>query len=495
MHHRTVSTAALSSAAGSALLLSTACSPVQSSEGSSATEEAAGDEGTAPAFDEVSVHDPSVILAEDEYWVFGSHLASAKSEDLVSWEQHTGDLVDLENPLFDDVTEELSETLEWAQSDTLWAADVTQLADGRYYMYYNACRGDSPRSAMGAAVADSVDGPYEDLGIILRSGHEEDEGPSEDGTPYDAQTHPNVVDPHVFYDAEGELWMVYGSYSGGIFILEMDEDTGMPVEGQGYGEHLMGGNHSRIEAPYMMHDPESGYYYLLTTFGGLDPDGGYTMRVARSENPDGPFYDAAGNPMEDVASDPEEEVFDDASIEPYASTMMGNHLFLGSEEGHEDQGYVSPGHNSAYLDPDTGQMHLFFHTRFPEEAEMHQVRVHQMHFNADGWPVVAPHRYAGGAEDPVAEDEAPGDYRLITHPREISEDIVESEEITLSEDGEISGAAEGSWELTGEKDIELTVDGERHTGVVTREWDEGAQRWTQTFSVMSQDGVALWGSR
>lgn len=492
MNRRTVSTITLSTAALTALLLNTACSP--GGNAAEQTEGAAAD-GDAPQFDEVHVHDPSVILAEDEFWVFGSHLASAKSEDLVSWEQHTADLVDSENPLFEDVTEQLSETLEWAQTDTLWAADVTQLADGRYYMYYNACRGDSPRSAMGVAVADSVDGPYEDLGIILRSGHEEDEGPSEDGTSYDGQVHPNVVDPHVFYDEHGELWMVYGSYSGGIFILEMDEETGKPVEGQGYGKHLMGGNHSRIEGPYMMHDPGTGYYYLLTTFGGLDPDGGYTMRVARSENPDGPFYDAAGNPMEEVASDPEAEIFDDASIEPYASTMMGNHILHSPEEGQEDQAYVSPGHNSAYVDPETGQMHLFFHTRFPDEEQMHEVRVHEMYMNSEGWPVVAPHRYADGAEEPVAEDEVPGDYRFIAHTREISEDLVESEEITLTEDGEITGAAEGTWELTGEQDLELTIDGEPYTGAVSREWDEAAERWTETFSVMSEDGVALWGSR
>jgi arabinan endo-1,5-alpha-L-arabinosidase len=96
---------------------------------------------------------------------------------------------------------------------------VIQLADGRFYMYYNACKGDSPRSALGVAVADRVEGPYEDLGILLKSGHRAGEGPSEDGTTYDARVHPNAVDPDVFFDNEGKLWMLYGSYSGGIFIL------------------------------------------------------------------------------------------------------------------------------------------------------------------------------------------------------------------------------------------------------------------------------------
>ena len=36
------------------------------------------------------------------------------------------------------------------------------------------------------------------------------DGISNDGTPYDATKHPNVVDPHTFFDQNGKLWMVYG---------------------------------------------------------------------------------------------------------------------------------------------------------------------------------------------------------------------------------------------------------------------------------------------
>lgn len=177
-----------------------------------------------PIFKEVSVHDPSIIETNGTFYVFGSHLASAKSNDLMQWQQLTTS-VSNDNPLIPNVYEELKETFEWAQSDTLWAADVTQLADGKYYMYYNACRGDSPRSAMGVAVADNIEGPYKNKGIFLKSGME---GTSSDGTPYDATKHPNVVDPHTFFDKDGKLWMVYGSYSGGIFILEMNPKTGFP---------------------------------------------------------------------------------------------------------------------------------------------------------------------------------------------------------------------------------------------------------------------------
>ena len=52
------------------------------------SEAGSGDAGHAeevtPVFTEASVHDPSVVRAEDgAYYVFGSHLAAAKSADLM----------------------------------------------------------------------------------------------------------------------------------------------------------------------------------------------------------------------------------------------------------------------------------------------------------------------------------------------------------------------------------------------------------------------------
>lgn len=114
-----------------------------------------GDSIEPPIFENASVHDPSVIKVDETYYVFGSHLAAAKSNDLMKWEE-VANGVSSSNPLFEDVVKELKETFDWDQSDTLWAADVIQLEDGKFYMYYNACKGDSPRSSLGVAVADSV---------------------------------------------------------------------------------------------------------------------------------------------------------------------------------------------------------------------------------------------------------------------------------------------------------------------------------------------------
>jgi arabinan endo-1,5-alpha-L-arabinosidase len=57
----------------------------------------------------------------------------------------------------------------WAQVTDLWAPDVVKLADGKFYQYYCACKGDSPRSALGVAVADKVEGPYVNKGRCCSS--------------------------------------------------------------------------------------------------------------------------------------------------------------------------------------------------------------------------------------------------------------------------------------------------------------------------------------
>ncbi|WP_234985824.1 LamG-like jellyroll fold domain-containing protein [Demequina sp. NBRC 110051] len=449
----------------------------------------------SPTYTDVTVHDPSVVTDGDDVWVFGSHGASAHTTDLMNWTQHSIDLSQSSaNPLFDDVYAELAETFEWAQTSTLWAADVIELPDGTFAMYYNACKGDSPRSALGLATSDTVDGGYEDQGILLKSGmwDQESENP---GEIYDATVHPNAVDPDAFYDAEGNMWMVYGSYSGGIFILELDPETGVPLPGQGYGKHLVGGNHSRIEAPTIRYDETTGYYYLFLSFGGLDANGGYDVRVARSTSPDGPYLDAEGNDMAEVAG-AVGTIFDDASIQPYGVKVMGGYEFpreLGDPGTGEGTGYVSPGHTSWYDDPDTGQSSMVFHSRFPGTGEMHEVRVHRMEMTEDGWPVVLPTRYAGESVTKIKRADVVGDWQVVDLGKDITAQAALPESVRFDKNGRLSGALVGEWKLTGHDTAELTTAEGTLEGVFARGWDETTQEWTTTFSVLTDNGASLWG--
>ena len=479
-----------------------------------------------PGFQDVSVHDPSVIEVDGVWYIFGSHLAAAKTTDLRHW-QSVADGVTDNNPLFANVIEELEEIFVWSGAYGLWANDVIRLDDGRFYMYPNLSQSDAPRASLALAIADAVEGPYEYQGIFLQSGMWDQI--SEDGVNvYDPQIHPNTIDPDAFFDREGKFWMVYGSYSGGIFILEMDPATGLPYPDQGYGKHLMGGNHSRIEGPYVLYSPHSGYYYLFVTFGGLAANGGYNVRVARSVNPDGPYYDALGVDMADVKSNPNLPLFDDASIEPYGQKLMGNHQWVrqaGEPGSGQGTGYVSPGHNSAFYDADSGRYFIVFHTRFPGQGEYHEVRVHELFITADGWPVIAPHRwvpyhfvplddlpFSAGTRpwfmercrhkdycwnvETIGLEETPGEYKLVNHEKDISSDIKMSVRVTLRPNGTVAGAWSGEWQRAWGNRITVELDGAgRFEGVMSRGWNETSQQFVVTFSAQSAEGISLWASK
>lgn len=436
-----------------------------------------------PGFKDVFVHDPSIIKDEETYYILGSHMQFAKTNDLIHWEQLSESVPT--NHLIPNIYDELAEAFEFAKTDTLWAGDMIQLDNGKYYIYYSACEGSSPLSVLGVAVSDHVEGPYNNEGIFLKSGITK-----EDGSAFDATKEPNVIDPHVFYDKEGKLWMVYGSYSGGIFILEMDEETGFPKKGQGYGTKLLGGNHSRIEGPYIQYNEETDYYYLFLSYGGLAADGGYQIRVARSKNPEGPYMDNTGKTMLD-AKGKEGTLFDDDSIAPYGTKLIGNHSWE-TDLALTKAGYVSPGHNSTYFEKETNQYFIIFHTRFPNLGEQHSVRVHPMFFNEEGWPLIAPLRYANEKLTKYTDKQVIGDYKLIFHGRDITEEIKVPTEITINRNGKIEGEYAGKWDWSNDKYVNITLNGITYNGLFISQWDEYQEAQTMAFSGLSENGDTIF---
>jgi arabinan endo-1,5-alpha-L-arabinosidase len=455
----------------------------------------------AITFNDRAVHDPSVIRADDgTFYVFGSHLDAARSTDLMQWDLVATGL-DASNPLWSTIPLEGNQ---WTGAPGSWAADVIKLKDGKYRFYYNFCgippggQCTGPRSYLGVATSDRIDGPYQDQGIFLRSGLSAAEIAAGYGPPgvtsYDARTMPNTIDPDVFHDRKGKLWMVYGSYSGGLFILEMDEATGKPVPGQGYGKHLAGGDHGQIEGGYMLYSPESGYYYLFMSLGGLAANDGYNIRIARSRNPDGPFLDAEGRNMVNARGN-------QANIAPFGVKLMGGFNFNSAVGDTEtERGYLSPGHNSAYYDAKTKQHLLITHTRFPNRGEGHSIRVHEMYVNKDGWLVASPHRTVPiQGKNLVDTTDMLGDYKLINLGKDINTTAKQSVYVSLNVDYTISGEATGRYrrDVASPNRITLWLDGtpEPFEGVLQFQWNEAASALVPVFTAVSSKGVSLWGSR
>lgn len=484
-------------------------------------------------FNDLAVHDPSIIKADDTYYVFGSHLAAAKSTDLMNWQYLTRiePVLDAngepvldddnnpvtitrianaptdQNPLFNTVSSEMAAAFKWTGDKVQgsWAPDVIKLKDGKYYFYYDFCNNpddpvyptpvcNAPRSFIGVAVADAIEGPYVDKGVFLRSGLTADEitqGLGPDGvTAYNGGTMPNTIDPAVFYDKDGQLWMTYGSYFGGIWIIKIDETTAKPFPNQGYGKRLTGGEFAANEGSYILYSPDANYYYLFTSIGGFAANGGYNIRVSRSENPDGPYVDASGFDMTQVYKNPEE----------HGNKILGGFEFV-AEKGDtgSTQGYLSPGHNSAYFDKNTGKYFLVTHTRFPNRDEQHSVRVHEMFINADGWLVVSPHRYAPINGDNVVDAlDLVGDYRFINFEKDTNTSPKTSVYLTLTESRLVKGEVTGKYRLYDNEPnrITLTLDNlGTFEGTLAWQWDETFAKLVPTFSALSNEGVTVWGSK
>jgi arabinan endo-1,5-alpha-L-arabinosidase len=505
-------------------------------------------QGEAPAFQNVSVHDPSIIKDGDTYYVFGSHIDAAKSTDLIHWTRFTNGYTTPGNTLFGDLSENLAGSFAWAgenDSDSkggysVWAPDVFWNEDyknedgttGAYMMYYSASS-TYIRSAIGFAVSKTIEGPYKYGDTIVYSGFTRDDAYDnnsvinkkwtntnirkliDNGTltgarpewfnangSYANHIYPNAIDSTLFYDENGKLWMTYGSWSGGIFLLEIDKTTGKAIyPGQDgttadgrlidryFGTKIAGGYFKSGEGPYIVYDKNTDYYYLYVTYGWLGADGGYNMRQFRSKTPDGPYVDAQGKNA--VLPDNTDNAL-------YGNKLMGNFLFerkVGDPGTGIGTGYVSPGHNSVYYDDKTGQQFLVFHSRFPQSGEFHEVRVHQMFMNKDGWPVVAPYRYAGETLDKVNVQDLIGEYKFINHGKNNSVAIVNSVFIRLNDDYTISGDVNGVWKKTSHNQAEITVDGVTYDGVFVRLWDPTSERYVMTFTAMSEEGVSVWGSK
>lgn len=505
-------------------------------------------QGDTPNFRNVSVHDPSIIKHEDMYYVFGSHIDAARSKDLISWERFTNGYTTPDNVLFGDLSENLAGSFKWAgenDSDSrggfaVWAPEVFwnehyvngDGSKGAYMNYYSASS-TYIRSAIGFAVSKEIEGPYEYVDTIVYSGFTREDAKDlnsdvnkkwdntnikqliEDGTlqgtrdgwfnndgSYNNNLFPNAIDANIFYDTDGRMWMTYGSWSGGLFLLELDKETGRPIypgkdgtthDGRMidryFGTKIAGGYYQSGEGPYVVYDKNTGYYYLYVTYGWLGQTGGYNMRLFRSTSPEGPYLDASGQSAVLPGR---------VDNSPYGNKVMGNFLFerkVGDPGTGIGVGYMAPGHNSAYIDPETGEHFLVFHTRFQQTGEMHEVRVHHMFMNSEGWPVAAPYRYTGEKLEKVNRQDLVGEYKFINHGMSYSGAINKSVFIKLTQDGLVTGDVTGTWEKEGHNNALITIGGKVYNGVFVRQWDPTSGRYVMTFTALSNEGVTIWGSK
>ena len=503
------------------------------------------------ALKRVSVHDPSVVWdpSTSSYYVFGSHRAAAKCNNMMSWETFTAPWATATSTNADNVdaftTPQVTKVkkggveydlnfnaLAWSQrgsatydiNGNMWAPDVIYNKKMGKYCMYLSINGEGWYSSIIMLTADQITGPYRyqapvvmsgfraqssytatDASIVLGETMPDRYAPSDNyGNHW-----PNAIDPCVFYDENGKLWMTYGSWSGGIFMLELDEETGLrdydvtyaesETSDPYFGKKIAGGYYSSGEASYIEYI--GGYYFLFVTYGGLEAASGYQMRVFRSLNPDGPFVDSKGSSA----------VYDAYQLN-FGPTendgFRGVNIFGAYDDwGFQtvgDWGERAQGHNSIIAAQD-GRTYLVYHTRFQNRGEGHEVRVHQVYQNEEGWLVAAPFEYTGegiksagiAVAQKVATADIPGTYKLLTHQYGLdhaAKEYAAPVDVTLNADGTISGDVTGTWTIkTGTSYITIKI-GSEFKGVMVPQTLEPYDTKVPCFTALdSQTGVTIWG--
>ena len=488
----------------------------------------------ASEYTRASVHDPSVVkLKEGGYYIIGSHLGAARSNDLMNWTSAANSSMgSTQTTFFKNIYADLAVPEKWSNTTegynlagNMWAPDIIYNPDMGKYCMYLSVNGQAWNSSVVLCTADNIDGPYTYQGTIVYSGftnHDKNNvndtdvpkvlGNNPDISRYlsNGSWNPaygtNAIDPAVFYDENGNLWMVYGSWFGGIYMLELDEKTGLrdyhvtyetiPNISDAYmGKKAAGGNFVSGEGPYIeyMKAPGSdkGYYYLFVSYGFFNANGGYNMRIFRSENPDGPYVDQNGNSA----------VY--ARGGDNIGGNIGERLMSNYQWSCNSRPFKAQGHNSALMDDD-GKLYVIYHTKFDDPYGFHEVRVHQLIMNEDGWPTSAAYEYSGESlsENGHSLAAVSGEYEFIFHTlnqkfeNEKTADVEKPYNISLNADGSISGDVSGRWEMkNGSPYMNMILNNVTYRGAFLVQADESpAQIQHMTFTATGNN-TCIWGSK
>lgn len=492
-------------------------------------------------------HDPSLIEVTEEDgqkayytvstgWADGNEIR--KSYDLIHW-RYMGKTMNSGQ-------EDLADIYEWlyqggkVQKDkaSWWAPDIVEAYGGGYWLYTCVVDGtddgitldgrDYSTACIVLFYSDSIEAEsFKYVGVLMQS-----------CIPTDSGEDVNSIDPQIIYDTDGRMWMAYGSFGTGNYMLELDPKTGLRKDDMykdnkfkdwetireyrdevvnlcnsfeneeedgdkiGWETDFYGKNISSksMEAPVIaLHEnveilDDNGnvtdtktYYYSMHSFDGLAAN--YSMWGGRSESVTGVYR----------------SVKDDYVLnEGIGSRRWGNQYMSAINwEDHVDN-YMEPiltGHNDLFT-TDNGKNIAAYITRtksFPTDTIDFLVQMHQYYINSKGDICINANRYSGETNRSVSEEELMAftknnRFKMIRLDGSGGSVARMSEYVTLNDDHTISGAAEGTWSMFGSNYIKVTITGgDTYYGVVTPAWLEDQDCFGFTITSMGQKyGYAMF---
>lgn len=400
-------------------------------------------------------HDPAIFRdpVNRNYYIYSTGAGCKRSSDLLNWEN-----------LGKVVNDPPKEAFDWTNSHDIWAPDIVKVGS-EYRLYCSNSSWGVQQSCIFLAVSDNPEGPFIPRGCVLKTS---------------SDVPVNGIDANIIEDAQsGELYMLYGSFWGGCHMIKLNKETGLAAE-EGIGICIAARpdfTMRSIEGPYMIYHPDSQYYYLFVSYGSLKSD--YNIRVGRSRNITGPFYDYNGRALTD------ENDYDNT-----VGMMIscGYRWFDGTP-------YMAPGHNSVLRDFD-GKMFLVSHIRemnFTHFSEPSTMQIRQLYLTPDDWLIAAAQPYAGETLQSVSTDDLLGNYERISLTPSVPQGIQNAHPFKLMPDNRFEAASVvGTWKMVSDNALTIHYGNTSEYLIISPCWDKELNRPTLMMSGLSDKGICSW---
>lgn len=530
------------------------------------------------------IKDPSVIYDEKSgyYFCFGSDNVVIKSTDLLNWGGRTTYFPHNVNAqsnaimsfsAFDCVSEWAKEHgygedelySDTSEDRTPLSPEIVKVGD-TYYLYFSLSKvAGANESAIFCVKTNDLEDAvinkqWKEVGLVICScgrhaGTEIDENSKKKNVSahYDEA---NAVHPSVTVTDDG-MFMVYGGYygrsniKGDIYLVELNKKTGLLKKDSIYNAQgdkiatlhgsssfnagkliaspgripaLSKKDGSLVTGSEIFYSKETGYYYLLVTYGNEDTN--YNIRVARSKEIDGEYVDMLGQSMSEFSSKMGKSQYDKGTV------LLAGYNFLASSQGgvvYSDIGRASIGSPNIIKTKDgnwfvASQSQVYFKadtsiitgTAAAQENGINNINtepsleIREMLFTKDGWPMAEPEVYSGEkAQTKIKKTSLYGNWDIIVFSGEGNSDDYKATERNTSEIVTIHEKA-----VITQKDIEkgkklssdgiltgadgyytITLDGVSYSVYPTALWDWELGEGSIVFTGYGSDGSTIWGKK
>jgi arabinan endo-1,5-alpha-L-arabinosidase len=461
-----------------------------------------------------NVHDPTVVKQGDYFYMYQTNASygnahqgngnfhARRSTDLVNWE-YLGSTMD-QPPAW--IKEKLNEKRAAEGRPPIqnpnygyWAPAVVKVGNV-YRMYYSIvildliegnddCASWNEESYIGLMEStDLASNEWVDKGMVISNIPDGIEDHYRDScNDWSSYYKFNAIDPSVIVTPEGENWMIYGSWHTGIAAVELDPNTGKPFQLnsiEDYGTRIAGrGNINAnrwqgLEGPEIVYNPDTGYYYLFLAYDELSV--AYNTRVARSTNILGPYESINGQNVSQGAE----------------AWPMLTHPY----QFNFHSGWVGISHCTIFQDPETQQWYYSSQGRLPANLPginasnaVMMGHVREVEWTSDGWPVVAPERYAAVPETEITEEDIVGTWEQIT--MEYQYQVIQtSENVVFNSNGTLGGSMGGTWSLNTDTNT-LTINGNECKLLDAWDWEATPRKVTISYSGLTTEGRPIWAKK